>query len=85
MVARWHEDSDHWVWAIYESDADTDATKDAYIIPRDDGWWIIDAKEVMSTHKDTWIGKVTNGEGTRVSGPFKDAESAKAAWRLMYG
>jgi hypothetical protein len=77
------------VWAVYnrsDSGDDNDRTKDIYIVPHKDGcWWIIDAKEVISSDKVNWIGKVANGEGTRVSGPFKDAENAKAAWRLIYG
>lgn len=85
MVARWHEDSDRWVWAIYDEDTDTEVTKDIYIVPHNDGWYVINATEVMTQHKVEWIARVTNGEGAHVAGPFKELESAKAAWRLIYG
>lgn len=62
-------------------------TTDIYVIPYDDGWWIVNAKAVTETFKESWVEMVNEGDAriVRVAGPFEKLDSAKAAWRLMYG
>jgi len=93
MAARWHKDSDRWIWRVYDgvelgSGAVTakggEDTTDIYIVPRKDGWWIVSAKTLMKGGKD-WIEAVKNGEGIPIAGPFGHENDAKAAWRVMYG
>lgn len=94
MTERWHQDSDHWVWRVYDgpelnsgavSQKTGEDTTDIYIIPHKNEWWIVDAKSLMDSDGGDWIQRVSAGEGVRIAGPFIDAKSAKAAWRVMYG
>jgi hypothetical protein len=90
--ARWHQDSDRWIWRVYDGLDGRDAvtstgenTTDIYIVPRNDGWWIIDAQALMDKGEpEDWIVEVNNGGGVPIAGPFADEQHAKAAWRLMY-
>ena len=93
MNARWHQDSDRWIWRVYGGlhsgygavTGNGEDTTDIYIIPYPDGWWIVNAKLIMEEDKEHWIQRVNEGESIRIAGPFREEEHAKAAWRVMYG
>jgi hypothetical protein len=84
-ATRWHQDSDQWVWRVYENHAIQKATTNIYIIRQKDGWRIIDAEVLCETDKHNWVGRVTKGEGVCIAGPFAELDHAKGAWRVMFG
>lgn len=93
-LPRWHQDSDGWVWRVYDAKSATSSeavtsdgedTSDLYIIQRKDGWYLINAATITEEDKEHWVKRVQEGEGVPVAGPFAELNSAKAAWRLMWG
>jgi hypothetical protein len=90
MAARWHQDYDRWIWRVYEDNGVTpkggEDVRDIYIVPQKEGWCIVSAKTLMESNpKNDWTQRVAAGEGVRIAGPFANENSAKAAWRLMWG